>query len=217
MGGTGSAVDRLLAGDGGRRPRADARRNVERLVAAAREAVAEIGVDVTAHEIAGRAGVGVGTFYRRVASREALLEAVLSEVLGEAVDRADEALADPDPWHGFCRFAAVFVRLHAENRGIGAALGGACGPGLDQALAELRERIRLLAGRAQGAAVMRTDVAWQDVPFLLAGVATGARTLGLDAGDEQWVRNLRIVLDGLRAAATGPLPGAAPTRVGQYT
>lgn len=201
MSSPGSAVERLIRTGSGRRPRADAQRNVERLVAAARTAVAEVGIDVTAHEIARRAGVGIGTFYRRVSSREALLDAVLAEVLGEAVATGDKALADPDPWTGFCRFAAAFVRLRAESCGIGEALGGASGPALDQALSEIRERIRLLVEHTQAAGAMRTDVAWQDVPFLLAAVATGERTVGLRAGDEQWNRNLQIVLDGAQRPA----------------
>nr|WP_079320063.1 helix-turn-helix domain-containing protein [Microbispora sp. GKU 823] len=91
------AVGVLLAAEPGRTPRADARRNMERLVEAARAAVAEIGVEVTAHEIARRAGVGIGTFYRRVSSREALLEAVLDEVLAEMADLAADAAATPTP------------------------------------------------------------------------------------------------------------------------
>lgn len=192
-----SAVERMLAGDVGRRPRADALRNLERLVTAARTAIAEDGVEVTAHEIARRAGVGVGTFYRRVSSREALLYAVLEEVLGEVVATADRALGDPDPWRGFCDFAATFVRLRAESCGVGEALGGACGPALDRSLAEVRDRIRRLVERAQADGGMRTDVPWTDVPFLLAGVATGPRTIGLRAENGQWNRNLRIMLDGL--------------------
>uniref|UniRef100_A0AAU2VNH1 TetR/AcrR family transcriptional regulator n=1 Tax=Streptomyces sp. NBC_00008 TaxID=2903610 RepID=A0AAU2VNH1_9ACTN len=207
-----SAVDRLLADESGRRPRADARRNVERLVAAARIAVAEVGVGVSAHEIARRAGVGVGTFYRRVPSLEMLLETVLDEVLDEIAELADHALDDPDPWHGLSAFATAYVRLRAESCGISEALGGACGDALDQRLTGLRERIRSLVERAQAAGAMRSDVTWQDVPFLLAAAATGARTLGMRAGDQQWERNLHIVLDGLRPTRTGSLPGTPPVR-----
>ncbi|GAA2266530.1 TetR/AcrR family transcriptional regulator [Kitasatospora cystarginea] len=194
-----SAVDRLLVDESGRRPRADARRNVERLVAAARHAVAEVGVGVSAHEIARRAGVGVGTFYRRIPSLEVLLEAVLDEVLDEIAHLADQALDDPDPWHGLCEFAARYVRLRAESCGIGEALGGACPETLAERLAGLRERIGRLVERARTAGVIRADVTWQDVAFLLAAAATGDRTLGIPADERQWERNLRIVLDGLRA------------------
>ncbi|ETK32157.1 TetR/AcrR family transcriptional regulator [Microbispora sp. ATCC PTA-5024] len=204
------ALGELLTADAGGPPRADARRNVERLVEAARAAVAEVGVEVTAHEIARRAGVGIGTFYRRLASREALLEAVLNEVLGEAAGVGRRALDDPDPWRSFETFAAAYARLRAESCGIREAVGGACGSGLDAILGELQGLIQRLVERAQAAGVMRADLAWQDVPFLLAAVATGERTLRLRAGGEQWERNLRVVLDGLRAPASGPVPGEPP-------
>ncbi len=116
----------------------------------------------------------------------------------------DRALAAPDPWNGFREFATAFVRLRAESCGVGEALGGACGPALDQLLAEVRDRIRRLVERAQASGRMRPDVAWQDVPFLLAAIATGPRTIGLQAGDRQWNRDLWIVLDGL----TTPRPRA---------
>ncbi|MYW01854.1 TetR/AcrR family transcriptional regulator [Streptomyces sp. SID3343] len=203
-------VDRLLVDESGRRPRADARRNVARLVEAARIAVAETGVGVSAHEIARRAGVGVGTFYRRIPSLEALLAAVLDEILDEIANLADQALEDPDPWHGFCVFAAGYVRLRTESCGVNEVLGGACGDALTQRLGDLRARIRRLVEGAQAAGAMRTDIAWQDVPFLLAAAATGERTLGIQAGSRQWERNLHIVLDGLRPSQTSMLPGSPP-------
>ncbi len=203
-----NAVEQLLAGE--ERPRADAQRNVERLVAAARAAIAELGTEVTAHEIARRAGVGVGTFYRRVESREALVAAVLDELIGDALARADELLATADPWTAFCEFAAVFVRMRAGNVAVSEVVVGQCGFAPASALAALRDRIRALVERAQEAGAMRPDLPWQDVPFLLSSVATGATSLGLRAGDRQWERNLRIVLDGLRTPDPGPLPGSAP-------
>ncbi|MDA3646696.1 TetR/AcrR family transcriptional regulator [Saccharopolyspora indica] len=190
-----SAVEKLL----GETARADAQRNVRRLVAAAREAVAEVGVEVTAHEIARRAGVGIGTFYRRLPSREALLQAVVEDTVYEIVELARDALRDPDPWHGFCTFAADFVQLRAMSCGINEALGTDCALPLDTPLEQLREQIRLLVERCQESGAMRDDVAWQDVPFVLTSVMTGDRTIGLTAADDQWRRNLRVVLAGLRA------------------
>jgi AcrR family transcriptional regulator len=206
-----SAVDRLLVDESGRRPRVDARRNVERLVEAARIAVAEVGVGVSAHEIARRAGVGVGTFYRRIPSLEVLLETVLDEILDEIADLADQALEDPDPWNGLCVFAAAYVCLRTESCGISEALGGACGDALAQRLEDLRGRIRRLVERAQSIGALRTDVAWQDVPFLFAAAATGEHTLGMQASDQQWERNLQIILDGLRPTQSNTLPGTPLT------
>ncbi|MBO8200472.1 TetR/AcrR family transcriptional regulator [Streptomyces smyrnaeus] len=203
-----NAVDRLLVDQSGRRPRADARRNVERLVEAARTTVAEVGVGVSAHQIAQRAGVGVGTFYRRIPSLELLLETVLDEVLDEITDAADRALADPDPWNGLCGFATAYVRLRAESCGISEALGGACTDALATRIEQLREGIRRLVERARSSGDLRTDVTWHDVAFLFAAAATGEHTLGLRADGQQWERNLRIVLDGLRPTRVGTVPGA---------
>ncbi|WP_225731169.1 MULTISPECIES: TetR/AcrR family transcriptional regulator [unclassified Nocardia] len=151
-----TAIDRLLAEQDGP-PRADARRNLERLVAATREAVAEIGVEVTAQEIARRAGVGKGTFYRRISSREALLRAVLEEVLDEILAAADDGLADTDAWRGFTGFAAKYARLRAESCGVAAALGAE--PCLERTLADLRDKLRAMVERAQSAGAMRADIA----------------------------------------------------------
>lgn len=203
---TGNAVDRLLDDGSGYLPRADARRNVERLVTAAREVAAEAGGDITAHQVAHRAGVGIGTFYRRVGSLETLLEAVLDDILGEIITRADDALAADDPWDGFAAFATAYIRLRNELCDINETLGDIVG----ERRGDLRDRIRRLVERAQRAGAMRPDVTWQDVAFLLVGAATGDHTLGLRAGPEQWERNLRVTLDGLRAGAAGPLPGHPP-------
>ncbi|GAB2551371.1 TetR/AcrR family transcriptional regulator [Nocardia heshunensis] len=194
-----TAVDRLLARESGPSPRADARRNLERLVTAARSAVAEVGVNVTAQEVAQRAGVGKGTFYRRVPSLEVLLQVVLEEVLEQGVAAADRALENPDPWLGFTEFAAAYVSLRKESCGVNEALGGAGSCNLERCLGDLRERLRELVGRAQENGSMRADTTWEDVAFVLAGVATADHTIGLDAAPDQWHRNLRIVLDGLTA------------------
>jgi AcrR family transcriptional regulator len=202
-----SALETLLSGE---QPRADAQRNVERLVAAARAAIAEAGTAVTAHEIAHRAGVGVGTFYRRVESREALLAAVLADLIADAVAEADRLLEGDDPWSALREFSVVFVRMRAVNVAVSEAVTGQCGFAPEAALADLRDRFRVLVDRAQQAGEMRPDVTWQDLPFLLASVATGTDTLGLRATSRQWERNLEIILDGLRTAAPSPLPGQAP-------
>lgn len=197
------AVDQLLSGD---TPRADAARNVERLVAAAREAIAQGGTQVTSHEIAARAGVGVGTFYRRVASREALLTAVMAEILGDVIAEADRLLESADPWTAFAGFAHYFVRMRAASVAVSEVVMGQCGFAPADVLEDLRGRIRTLVSRAQAAGGLREDLTWQDVPFLLAGVATVSSTLGLAATERQWERNLRVVLDGMRTPARGPLP-----------
>ncbi|TCC05347.1 TetR/AcrR family transcriptional regulator [Kribbella soli] len=191
-----SAVDRLLDGPA---PRADARRNVERLVAAARAAVDEVGTAVTAHEIARRAGVGIGTFYRRVPSREALLEAVLAGAIDEMTELARAARAADDPWPAFCAFAADYIRLRATSCGLNEALGGAGGLALADRIDEFRKEFRGLVRRLQLFGVLRAGLTFRDIAFALAGVVPQARTLGMTADRTQWRRTLQIVLDGVRA------------------
>jgi hypothetical protein len=101
--------------------------------------------------------------------------------------------------------------MRAANVAVSEAVVGQCGFAPEDALADLRERLRALVERAQAAGAMRTDVTWADVPFLLSSVATGTATLGLRATGQQWERNLRVILDGLRAPWPGPIPGAAPS------
>jgi hypothetical protein len=136
---------------------------------------------------------------------------VLAELIADAVAEADRLLDSADPWTALCEFAVVFVRMRAANVAVSEAVVGQCGFAPDDALMDLRERLRALVERAQEANAMRTDIAWQDVPFLLASVATGVTTLGLRATGQQWERNLRIILDGMRAPSLGPLPGQAPS------
>lgn len=190
--------DLLAGGQTGRPPRSDARRNLERLVEAARAAIAEVGIEVSAHEIARRAGVGIGTFYRRVGTREALLHAVLTDMIDKTTLDADKALAHADAWAGFEAFAQHLVWLRTDSRGVASALGGQCGPALDEPLSRLQDRIRRLVERAQTEGSMRTDISWRDVPFFLAAVSTEEATIGLHADNDQWRRNLAVVLDGLR-------------------
>ncbi|MFI5697398.1 TetR/AcrR family transcriptional regulator [Kribbella sp. NPDC051586] len=191
-----TAVVRLLDGA---TPRADARRNVERLVTAARAAVDEVGTAVTAHEIARRAGVGIGTFYRRVPSRDALLEAVLAGAIDEMIELARGARAADDAWPAFCSFAEDYVRLRATSCGLNEALAGAGGLALSDRIGELRNEFRRLVRRLQATGALREGLTNRDVAFALAGVVPQTRTLGLTAGPAQWRTTLRIVLDGVRA------------------
>lgn len=193
-----SAVEILLA-QGETRPRADARRNVERLVVAARQALDEQGLDVTTRDIAHRAGVGLGTLYRRVPSLDALLAAILADIIDEMIGRARRAIDDPDPLRGFLEFAEVYVRLRTSSCGLHDALSGVA-DGLDLAAGvdRLQREMRQLVQRVQRAGVVRDDLDWHDVSFVLATAIPADHTLGLEAKPDQWRRNLGIILDGLR-------------------
>ncbi|WP_157876209.1 helix-turn-helix domain-containing protein, partial [Streptacidiphilus griseoplanus] len=106
------------AGPGGRRPggrlRVDARRNLESVLRAAREVFGELGYGAPMEEVARRAGVGVGTVYRRFPSKEVLVRRIASEEVAWLTAQAREALhGDPDPWGALAGYLARAVATGA--------------------------------------------------------------------------------------------------------
>src|SRR5437879_701251 len=97
--------------------RADARRNYEKVLAAAREAFAEGGEATSLEEIARRAGVGIGTLYRHFPSRQALLEAVYVDEV-EAVCRSAAELDDADQWEALNRWFERLIAYLATKRAL---------------------------------------------------------------------------------------------------
>lgn len=179
-------------------PRADARRNTELLVTAAKAAVIDNDGPITAHDLARRAGVGIGTFYRRVGSLDELLSLALRQLLDEVLALAAEATDDDDPWAGFLRFARSYVRLRAVICGVNAVIADKTGLDISPELSRLRDAIQTLTRRARDAGELRADLDWTDVAFALAAVVSVDHTIGLTADKRQWRHNLRILLDGLR-------------------
>lgn len=193
-----SAVENLLARTGSGR-RADARRNVQRLVAAARDALNEDGLGVTTREVARRAGVGLGTLYRQIPNLDELVAAILFDAIAEMTDQATRALDDPDPWEGLAHFAETFVQLRATSCGLHDALSSDRDHEIDAEVTRLREAVGKLVRHAQAAGVLRADIDWRDVPFVLASAIPADHTIGIPAKQDQWKRNLAIILDGMRA------------------
>src|SRR3954470_17666715 len=98
--------------------RRDAALNRERLLAAAAELFAEHGLAVTLNDIAHHAGVGVGTAYRRFANKEEVIDALFEERLQAVAGVANEALDDPDPWHGLVAFLERSLDMQFGDRGL---------------------------------------------------------------------------------------------------
>ncbi|MGI5201281.1 TetR/AcrR family transcriptional regulator [Spirillospora sp. CA-108201] len=143
--------------------RADARRNRDRILEAARDAVAERGADVPMELIARRAGVGVGTLYRRFSDRGVLLAALAEQYVHELMDGLDRAVAaEADAWAAVRAFVVYSVE---KGRGaIAASLAGTTAPQARQALVR---RLDELVRQAQAEGAMRSDVGTGDILELL--------------------------------------------------
>ena len=179
--------------------RADARRNRERILAAAGEQFAEHGLDVHMEQIARAAGVGVGTVYRHFPAKEDLLQALADERFARLAERARAALDDPDPWNGFCDLMRESARGTAEDRALSEAMDQL--PGLCAAAAEkvgLLELSRELIERAKASGAMRADFTAEDVPSLMRGLARATAPHGGGPPAMSWERYLEIMLAGLR-------------------
>ena len=192
----------------GARPlRADARRNRERVLEAARAVFADHGHEAQMDEIARRAKVGVGTVYRHFPTKEALTAALVSDSFRRIADRLELALAgDEDPWAAFTGVLWFGAELMAGNRGLSEALGVMpTTPDAVPGMERVNESMTLLMGRAQEAGALRTDLCLDDIPMLMCGI--GAATRKPHSCPDPWRRHLSILLDGMRTqAATGKLP-----------
>jgi AcrR family transcriptional regulator len=104
--------------DGERPLRADARRNREAVLGAARELFAESGSEAQIDDIARAAGVGVGTVYRHFPTKDDLIAALVDRHFQLLEERARECLAHPDPWEGFCEFMRYSVQVQADDRAL---------------------------------------------------------------------------------------------------
>ncbi len=194
----------------GRGLRADARRNREQILAAARDLVVERGAEVPFDEIARRAGVGIATVFRRFPDRPALLRAVALDVLQRAGNEARSAEAEePDAFRGLARYMrrALDLRISAV---MPALLGSISFEGAeikqtrDEAIAPV---LRLIAA-AQAEGTLRPDVAFGDIGPLLVRLSRplpGPIPPRLDA--ELAHRELDLLLDGLRADPGHRPPG----------
>src|SRR5829696_5455453 len=98
--------------------RADAARNREAIVEAARAVFAEQGLNAPLDEIAKRAGTGNATLYRRFPTRSDLVAAVFADRMVEHRNAVETALADPDPWEGFAAYVRAAAAMQSRDRGI---------------------------------------------------------------------------------------------------
>lgn len=203
-------VDQAVRGE--RRLRVDAERNRLRIIDAATEVFAERGLDVPLEEIAERAGVGIGTLYRRFPTREELVAATFQARLAAYADAAENALRG-DPWTGLCQLVEWICATQAADRGFTDVLAMML-PLRDAHEGEharARRALSTLVHRAQEQGQLRDDLVPEDILLLVianAGIVHVTRA----AAPHAWRRFVALMLDSFRAGHTGPLP-AAPTPV----
>jgi AcrR family transcriptional regulator len=162
--------------------RADARRNLERLLEAAAECFAANGLDCSVDEVAKRAGVGHGTVFRRFPTKDALVEAVLARELAQVAALAEAALDDSDAGAAFERFFRAAAEAYGRNRALIEGI---------ERCRELPQKVMLeetaaeIVRRAQKAGVLRRDVVADEVLELIPAAS----------------RFPNVILDGLRPSS----------------
>jgi AcrR family transcriptional regulator len=189
------------AGRGGRKPRADALRNREKLMTAAKAAFTEAGAEVSLEEIARRAGVGIGTLYRHFPTREPLLEAVYRREVEQLAAAAERLVDDLPPAEALRQWMRLFADYLAPKKVIAPALAAMAG-GHSELFATssklIRGAVELLLERAIAAGALRDDVEVDDIIQALAGVAYNVASPGWR---ERAYRLIDIVVAGLQAPA----------------
>jgi AcrR family transcriptional regulator len=189
--------------------RADAARNRTAIVTAARELMAERGLEVPLDEIARRAGIGNATLYRRFPRRIDLVAAVFSDRMIDHARAVQAALDNPDPWDGLCGYIEAAADLQIHDRGIAdlITMDVSMAPEIEVLRAQAFNGLVEVIERAKAAGNLRADAASQDIVIILqanAGLVTRAHPASGPASR----RLIHLLLDGLRAGAA--TPGAAP-------
>jgi len=183
--------------------RADARRNREKVLAAARAVFAQQGVDAQMDDVARHADVGVGTVYRHFPTKEALLSALHDEHFAVVAVYVRNLLTLDDPWEAFSRALWFGAEKTVGDRAFSEVLTAypprTC-PGKEDLLVTIGE----LMDRCKAAGVMRQDAMVEDIGLLMCGIGNASHME--HPVPDAWRRHLAIVLDGLRAeCATGTL------------
>lgn len=209
----------VMPGPRRRAPRqAEAERNDRALLEAAREVLATDGAHASVAAIAARAGVGIGSLYRRYRTKEELFQRLSALSLDSWNDAAEQGLAADDPWSGLANFTAACIEFGPTLAPIAGTIEVT-----REMWAKFDRSEKLLAAlvaRAHHAGVLRPDITTADISLLIEQFRTspaldqfrkqGNKDL-IDAATNARRRIITIALDGLRAVHTDPLPGPPPT------
>jgi AcrR family transcriptional regulator len=189
--------------------RADARRNREKIVAAARATFSAKGLETQMDDVARAAGVGVGTLYRHFPTKDALVAAMVVDKMAVMADLAPAYLepADRDPWEAFTAFVGACAEQHELDRTLTEVASTQPAATFLQAARDtgLLDSIGKLLRRAQDAGVARPDLKPTDVGIMMCGLSAVLQSFG-EGGAR---RHLGLMLAGMRNREAPPLPGAA--------
>lgn len=188
---------------------AEAARNDRRLLDAARDVVAADGADAPVSAIAERAGVGIGSLYRRYPTKEALFQHLCLLAMRQATEAAEAARDTEDPWDAIVGYIRDCVGF---STGALAPFAGTITV-TEEMIQTNRRCLRLvnaLVERAHSSGALRLDVTTLDLSLLIEQFSRRSATMPADEDDNARQRLLAIALDGLRAGNTDPLPGHPP-------
>jgi AcrR family transcriptional regulator len=199
----------LRAGEAGTPAlRADARRNLEKLKAAAFAVFQERGLGAPLEEIAQRAGVSIGTLYNRFGTREALIDAVLADLATARLCAVvQEARARTDPWERFALYVQQICELQAADPALNDVISRRYpeAPQLRAACDESLENAGQFIEAAQRQGSLRPDFTLEDLSVVFWSNANLIRVTA-QAAPGAWRRSIAFTLDGLRTEAARPLP-----------
>jgi AcrR family transcriptional regulator len=187
-----------------RKPRADARRNRDSLLEAAKAAFAEVGAEASLDEIARRAGVGIGTLYRHFPTRDAVVEAVYRREVQQLADAAPRLVESLPPAEALRAWMRLFIDYIAAKKVIAPALKSSVGGGsavYADSSVRINEAIALLVERARARGDIRPNADSADLLRALVGFAYVNSAPDWEASAR---RLIDLLIDGLRSQRGNP-------------
>jgi AcrR family transcriptional regulator len=185
--------------------RADAQRNLARILDAAREVFAEEGLQASVADVAEQAGVGTATIFRRFPTKDDLLAAIVVQRMQALAESARQATAAKDPGRAWRQFVQTAASFSIQDRAFYEATDcGLTDPRLAALVTDITDSVGLLLERARAAGEVREGITTEDVAVIVSMVAHAGLTLE-PVAPGHWRRYLDIVLDGLRPEGARPL------------
>jgi AcrR family transcriptional regulator len=193
--------------------RADAARNADRILRAARDVYAELGPDAPMDAIAKRAGVGERTLYRRFPTKGELARAIIDQAIAADLSpEIERALRSRNPLRGLAKLIEAAIALGARQHN---ALTAARQAGsLTDVSVQLDDALRQLARRAQDVGLVRADLVADDLPRMVAMLYSVLGTM--DPASDGWRRYVALMIDAISTSNPTRLPRAVPIQFTQH-